>query len=108
MPDDLLLELHKQASDSWYQVSPATSDDAGMVCLQAAMAETARKKWTAQQVTQLVGTLMLACGVERLKRLGMIEIRSVLTIAPGAELDIEIRDEQALAELMKMRGGLNS
>jgi hypothetical protein len=108
VPDELLLELQKQASDSWYQVSPATSDDAGMVCLQAAMAETARKKWTAQQVTQLVGTLMLACGVERLKRRGMIEIRSVLTIAPGAELDIEIRDEQALTELMKMRGGLNS
>ena len=55
-----------------------------------------------------MGTLMLACGVERLKRLGMIEIRSVLTIAPGAELDIEIRDEQALTELMKMSGGLNS
>ena len=52
-------------------------------------------------MTQLVGTLMLVCGV---KRRGMIEIGSLLSIAPGTELDIEIRDEQALAELMKMRG----
>lgn len=100
--------LQKQTSDCLNQVSDQTYDDAIMACLKAAEAETGRWRWSIEQLTEIVAALMLASTVERLKRREMIQIRATLTIAPGAELDIEILDDAAMEEIIKMRQGLNS
>ena len=83
--DEFLLMLQKQTSDCLNQVSDQTYDDAMMVCLKAAEAETGRRRWNIEQLTEIVAALMLASTVERLKRREMIYIRSTLTIAPGTE-----------------------